>query len=101
MTLVYANILHMSKFTNGKKSLQDIVTYNVRVMLAIRQRTQKGLAEAMKISAPTLSQKFTGRTRWNMDDIEKASSYFKVKPEALVSSQLVGPQGLEPWTDGL
>ncbi|MFU0514604.1 hypothetical protein ACMZ7X_02300 [Gardnerella swidsinskii] len=55
----------------------------------------------MKISAPTLSQKFTGRTRWNMDDIEKASSYFKVKPEALVSSQLVGPQGLEPWTDGL
>ena len=53
MTLVYANILHMSKFTNGKKSLQDIVTYNVRVMLAIRQRTQKGLAEAMKISAPT------------------------------------------------
>ncbi|WP_152209104.1 helix-turn-helix domain-containing protein [Bifidobacterium cebidarum] len=77
-------------------SLQDRVTYNVKVLIAIRQTSQKDLAQAMGIAAPTLSQKFSGRTRWNMDDIEKASGFFNVKPEALVAGH-----GFEPWTSGL
>ena len=82
---------------NNRRSLQDTVTHNVRVLITMHETTQKDLAKAMNISAPTLSQKFTGRTRWNMDDIEKAAEFFNIEPATLV----VGPQGLEPWTQRL
>ena len=79
-------------------SLQDRVTYNMKVLIAIRQTSQKDLAQAMGIAAPTLSQKFSGRTRWNMDDIEKASDFLDVKPEALVAGMDLnhGSLGYEP-----
>jgi hypothetical protein len=32
---------------------------------------------------------------WNLVDIEKASGFFNVKPEALVAGH-----GFEPWTSG-
>ena len=60
----------------------------MKVLIAIRQTSQKDLAQAMGIAAPTLSQKFSGRTRWNMDDIEKASDFLDVKPEALVAGMI-------------
>ena len=75
-------------------SLQDRVTYNMKVLIAIRQTSQKDLAQAMGIAAPTLSQKFSGRTRWNMDDIEKASDFLDVKPEALVAGHGFEPLGI-------
>lgn len=101
--LLYANIFHMRKIEEtpvkikNKMNLQDRVTYNMRVLIAIKQTTQRQLAKAVGISAPTLSQKFSGRTRWNMDDIEKAAEFFNIEPATLV----VGPQGLEPWTQRL
>lgn len=83
-------------------SLQDIVTKNIRIAMILSGKlSQKELAPALGLSRPTMSQKLSGKIAWTLADIEKASSYFKVKPEALVSSQLVGHQGLEPWTDGL
>lgn len=104
VSLCIANLVHMTavmvspalKAQKQELSLQDRVTYNMKVLIAIRQTSQKDLAQAMGIAAPTLSQKFSGRTRWNMDDIEKASDFLDVKPEALVAGH-----GFEPWTSGL
>ena len=67
----------------------------MKVLIAIRQTSQKDLAQAMGIAAPTLSQKFSGRTRWNMDDIEKASDFLDVKPEALVAGH--GFEAMDLW----
>lgn len=100
VSLCIANLVHMTavmvspalKAQKQELSLQDRVTYNMKVLIAIRQTSQKDLAQAMGIAAPTLSQKFSGRTRWNMDDIEKASDFLDVKPEALVAGH-----GFEPW----
>ena len=91
VSLCIANLVHMTavmvspalKAQKQELSLQDRVTYNMKVLIAIRQTSQKDLAQAMGIAAPTLSQKFSGRTRWNMDDIEKASDFLDVKPEAM------------------
>ena len=104
VSLCIANLVHMTavmvspalKAQKQELSLQDRVTYNMKVLIAIRKTSQKDLAQAMGIAAPTLSQKFSGRTRWNMDDIEKASDFLDVKPEALVAGH-----GFEPWTSGL
>ena len=106
VSLCIANLVHMTavmvspalKAQKQELSLQDRVTYNMKVLIAIRQTSQKDLAQAMGIAAPTLSQKFSGRTRWNMDDIEKASDFLDVKPEALVAGMDLnhGPLGYEP-----
>ncbi|WP_232781657.1 helix-turn-helix domain-containing protein [Bifidobacterium breve] len=103
--LYYANLFHMTATimqpqaaakNDAHGSLQDRVSYNIRVLLAIRQTSQQDLAKAMGIAAASLSQKFSGRIRWNLDDIEKASGFLGVNPEALVAGH-----GFEPWTSGL
>nr|WP_236022661.1 helix-turn-helix transcriptional regulator [Bifidobacterium phasiani] len=68
----------------------------MRVALAANGLQQKDLANALGITSASMSAKFTGRTMWNLVDIEKASGFFHVKPEALVAGH-----GFEPWTSGL
>ena len=65
----------------------------MRVAIALRGCAQKDLAAAMGITPASLSQKFVGKTLWNLVDIEKASGFFNVKPEAFVAGH-----GFEPWT---
>ena len=74
--------------------LQAIVTRNIRVAMALRGVNQKDLAKVLGIATSSMSQKFTGKTLWNLVDIEKASGFFNVKPEALVADSF------EPWTSG-
>ena len=76
--------------------LQAIVTRNIRVAMALRGVNQKDLAKVLGIGTSSMSQKCTGKTLWNLVDIEKASGFFNVKPEALVAGH-----GFEPWTSGL
>lgn len=45
----------------------------MRVAIALRGCAQKDLAAAMGITPASLSQKFVGKTLWNLVDIEKAS----------------------------
>ena len=76
-------------------TLNKTVTKNMRVALAAKGLQQKDLAEALGITTASMSAKFKGRTMWNLWDIEKASDFFNVKPEALVAGH-----GFEPWTSG-
>lgn len=68
--------------------LQAIVTRNIRVAMALRGVNQKDLAKVLGIATSSMSQKFTGKTLWNLVDIEKASGFFNVKPEALVAGHV-------------
>ena len=61
--------------------------------MALRGVNQKDLAKVLGIATSSMSQKFTGKTLWNLVDIEKAPGFFNVKPEALVAGH-----GFEPWT---
>ncbi len=80
----------------AETSLQDIVTRNMRIAMAARNVKQKDLATALGVERSSISQKMTRRVNWSLEDIEKASGFFHVKPEALVAGQ-----GFEPWTSGL
>lgn len=79
-----------------RTNLQKTVTKNMRVALAANGLQQKDLAAAIGITSASMSAKFTGKANWNLVDIEKASGFFHVKPEALVAGH-----GFEPWTSGL
>ena len=78
-----------------RESLQDVVTRNMRVAMALRGVNQTKLAEALGVDRSAISQKMTRRVAWSLEDIEKASGFFKVDPEALVAGH-----GFEPWTSG-
>ena len=102
----YANLVRMTAVMEAPRAaepaagkaddLQAIVTRNIRVAMALRGANQKDLAKVLGIATSSMSQKFTGKTLWNLVDIEKASGFFNVKPEALVAGH-----GFEPWTSGL
>lgn len=78
------------------ETLQDKVSANIRVVLAMRDMSKRSLAREMHIAPSTLVQKMSGTTRWNVDDIEKAADALDVSPAALVAGH-----GFEPWTSGL
>ena len=82
---------------SGKKKvgIQDIVTRNMKVAMALHDVNQQKLADALGVSRSSISQKMTHRVVWSLEDIEKASELFQVSPEALVAGH-----GFEPWTSG-
>ncbi len=93
MTEIDATLLR-AKDTH--RSLQKIVSSNIKIGMVLNDVHQKDLANALGIAQPTLSQKISGRTAWTLDDIEKAAAFFRVDAAALVAGQ-----GFEPWTSGL
>ena len=91
-----AKVLSMKNVeTASEYDLQEIVTRNIKVALALRGLNQKDLANVLGFATSSLSQKFTGRNRWNLEDISKAARFFNVEPAALVAGH-----GFEPWTSG-
>lgn len=88
--------------------LQATISESVRLALAARGKRQADLARAFGISRTTMSQKISGKCGWTIEDMEKAGRYLGIEPawflrshDIGLSSQVVGPQGLEPWTGGL
>ena len=77
-------------------TLNNIVTRNMRIELAANGLQQKDLANALGITTASMSAKFTGRSMWNLSDIEKASGFFKTSPERLIASGEWGRRGLNP-----
>ena len=82
------------EMTAAQTHLRNNVTTNMKVAMAITNVYQKDLAKVLGITQPTLSSKLAGKTTWTLDDIERASDFFHVKPEAF----LVAGHGFEPWT---
>ena len=93
-----ATIVSPTVAAKGKKKsgIQDIVTRNMKVAMALHNVNQQKLADALGVSRSSISQKMTHRVVWSLEDIEKASELFNVSPEALVAGH-----GFEPWTSGL
>lgn len=85
-----------SQIYRGAVDLQETVTHNLKSYMTEQKVNQQQLAEALGLNASTVSQKMTKRVNWTLDDIEKASEFFKVNPEALVAGS-----GFEPETSGL
>lgn len=74
--------------------LHDIVTRNLRVLMAIRGiEGYATLAKTLGIDAASVSNKMRGKRQWNLDDIEKLAAEFRVPASALIGdvAALVDP----------
>ena len=81
-----STISNPKQVTNSNFDLQRAVTHKIRVAMAETGKlAQKDLAKALQMTPSAVSAKFTGKTLWNLEDIEKAARYFNVSPAYLVS----------------
>jgi transcriptional regulator with XRE-family HTH domain len=74
--------------------LQDVVTRNVRVLMAIRGITEdREVARMIGVDASTISYKLRGRRQWSLDDIEKLAHAFDVPASTLLgdAQAVIGP----------
>lgn len=84
--------------------LQERVTRNVRILMALRGISdQKTLAARLGWGADKVSTSFSGRRRWSLDDLQELADVFGLQPGDVVAepTQLVNitsPTGTEGAT---
>ena len=70
-------------------TIQDIVTRNMKIAMAVNDTNQQTLANELGISRSSVSQKMTHRVIWSLEDIEKAGKFFRISP-----AKFLEPNGL-------
>ena len=84
-------------------TLQNVVTVNMRVAMAVAGVSQARLSKVLGMSPSALSQKMKNRISWSIEDMEKAGRYFNIEPAKFLQTNgfLVAGSGFEPETSGL
>ena len=78
----------------SERSLEATVVENIRFYLYLRHLNQTDLANALGLTRSGASQKMTGRANWSISDIEKVATLLQVKPEILLSDEVLEKMGL-------
>jgi transcriptional regulator with XRE-family HTH domain len=81
--------------------LQNVVTRNVRVLMAVQGiRQQQDLAARMGWRAPQLNKALNGTRRWTLEDLPVLSKAFNVPLVSLLgdTAELVGAASPHPMT---
>ena len=72
--------------TEASERLQEIVTKNIRVRLALYNVKQTTLAEALLQTQAGLSAKINRKSEWTVADIANAAAFFHEPVENLITS---------------
>ena len=75
-------------------TLQDTLSMNVRLYLSRRHLKQVDLANTLGLTRSVVSQKLSGGVAWSISDLEKTAALLQVKPEALLSDEVLEKMGL-------
>lgn len=75
---------HLIK-TQASERLQDIVTKNIRVRLALYDIKQSVFADALLQTQGGISAKLKRRSEWTLADIANAAAFFNEPVEALIT----------------
>ncbi|WP_281775675.1 hypothetical protein [Bifidobacterium ruminantium] len=72
--------------TEASERLQETVTKNIRVRIALYDVKQTTLAEALMQTQASLSAKINRKTEWTVADIANAAAFFHEPVENLITS---------------
>lgn len=76
--------------------LQEAVSRNVRVLMAIRGiRSQRALAAQVGVNYTNFNKKLIGKNNWTLEDIELLADEFHIEPASLLGD---GREFLDPPT---
>lgn len=83
-------------------SLESVISGNMRVALAMRNKNQSDLSRAFGVSRTLISQKMRGVTAWTIADMEKAGQFLGIAPARFLDPNglMVAGLGFEPRTSG-
>jgi hypothetical protein len=83
--------LHMnSRSVSGATSSSDVLRRNVLELMEWRKWNQADLASSIDRTQPWLSKRLTGKTRFNVDDIERIAGAFLIAPHTLLYEGGIG-----------
>ena len=71
---------------DGPGRLSELVSQEVRAWMARQGIKQAELAEALGITQQAVSHRLTGRTSWNLDDLEPVAALLGVSVSELLTS---------------
>lgn len=77
---------------NTGLTLQQIISGNILVAIDARHINRAKLAEGLSVSGGLISQKLLGRTKWTVEDMEKAGRYLDIEPDWFLRDHRHGPR---------
>ena len=77
------------------RGLQDTVTTNVKVLMAVHGIRQTELADRLGWDRTVMSNRLSGKRGWKIEDVEDLATYFRVSAGALLGDPagLIGATG--------
>ena len=69
--------------------MEEVVAWNVKILLTARRASQLALAEALGIKKAAMSRKINGYISWSLADVVKAARFLGTTPEDLMDDTLM------------
>ena len=69
--------------------MEEVVAWNVKILLTARRASQLDLAEALGIKKAAMSRKINGYISWSLADVVKAARFLGTTPEDLMDDTLM------------
>ena len=74
--------------TDVRRSLQEYVTEEIRVVLLRRRMTAEELAGAVGWSTSTISRKLSNQAKFNLDDLHRVAKALNVPLQSLLPADM-------------
>lgn len=78
---------------HGPRSTRQVVTENIRALMARRGIKQPQIMALLKLSQPAVSRRLSGQHPWNIDELERIAVAFEVSIAELLGT---APEGTLP-----
>ena len=82
---------------HGPRSTRQVVTENIRALMARRGIKQPQIMALLELSQPAVSRRLSGQLPWNIDELERIARAFEVSVAELIDGTAESPH---PGPDG-
>ena len=81
------------------KYVEQVISFNVRMLLTALNRTQADLAKALGVTRSAMSIKLAGKSTWSVPDVVNTANYLGTSMESLIDDSLMRRMGVAQDTD--
>ena len=69
--------------------VENVISFNVKIMLTARGKTQTDLASNLGLQRSTISMKLKGKSEWSVPDLVNMANYLGTTPAALLDDSMM------------
>ena len=71
------------------KQVENVISFNVKILLTARGKTQTDLASYLGLQRSTISVKLKGKSEWSVPDLVNTANYLGTTPAALLDDSMM------------